>query len=262
MKNFSDNSNSSYEPNKIAASVLAVIICSSLLLWIIQSIQVQIQPRRLILLLFVSHVMIFVELVLRASLPIDIRRSRAASAVTTVLLTISQRTVILSNFEFLVQVDLSKSCLSRTIIIGTISSILTSAILMISSGILSHNTDTIDISFHLRQASAIIVLLVTILFYPIWFATKTWKHMKKQAIILLTISSIICLIIAIFLLITSIPYYYVRTRQQELWSYIFYFVPLAIALLTWTTFHPKRTLKFTHQHQQNLGLNINDSLLN
>jgi cytochrome bd-type quinol oxidase subunit 2 len=135
-----------------------------------------------------------------------------------------------------------------------------SAIIMAVAGTLSYNKDTIDVSFRLRQASAAIVLCMTVLFYPIWFVTKTMKHMTKQAIILLIISSITSLIVAVFLMIISIPYYYVGANQQEFWFYIFQFTPVAIALITWVVLHPKRSLVVTQQQQKDIKLTITDSL--
>ncbi|UJR08650.1 hypothetical protein I4U23_012909 [Adineta vaga] len=228
-----------YEPNKIAAGILAGVIGISLIGWIAQT---NCKPRRLIILLILSHLTIFVELVLRAALPSSTRTTRAAFTATSVLLAVGQRTIILANYDFLTHVGNLKSSFSRCIIIGSVLIALVSAILMIPAGMLSYNSDTIDRSFRLRQVSAAIVLAMTILFYPIWFATKTWKDMKKQAIILLIISSICCMIVAIYLQITSIPDYYVDANKDEYWFYIFQFTPIAIALLTWTILHPRRSL--------------------
>jgi ABC-type arginine/histidine transport system permease subunit len=66
--------------------------------------------------------------------------------------------------------------------------------------------------------------------------------MTKQAISLLTISSLTCVVVALFLVITSVPNYYIGANEQELWFYIFQFTPMAIALCGWTIFHPKRSL--------------------
>jgi cytochrome bd-type quinol oxidase subunit 2 len=122
--------------------------------------------------------------------------------------------------------------------------------MLTTAGTLSYNTDTIDTSFRLRQASAAIVLCMTVMFYPIWFATKTVRNMTKQGIILLIISSLASLIIAVFLLVTSIPTYYISVNQQEFWYYIFQFLPITIALFSWTILHPKRSLLPTHERQE------------
>ncbi|CAF0947174.1 unnamed protein product [Adineta ricciae] len=229
-----------YEPNQIAAGILAGVIGISLIGWLAQATR---KFRRLIILLTISHVTIFIELVLRAALSSSERKSRASFTATSVLLAVGQRTIILANYDYIVRVGEVKPAITRCVIIGPILIALTSAALMIPAGMLSYNKSTIPQSFALRQASAAIVLGLTILFYPIWFALKTWKDMKKQSIIRLLISSIACLSVAIYLQITSVPDYYITTSHEEYWFYIFQFTPMAIALLTWTFLHPRRSLQ-------------------
>ena len=248
-----------YEPNKIAAGALAAVIGISLIAWTVQCIQSHMKLRRIAILIFVSHLTFLIELVLRAALPADTRRSRVAFAATTALLAISQRTIIVANVGYLVQASVSKLRWSRAIIIGTTLSVVTSAILMITAGALSQNK-YIDTSFHLRQASAAIVLLLTILIYPVWFVLKGAQDMSKQAALLLVVSSFACLAISLFLMVTAIPSYYVSTNQQESWFYIFYVTPLTIALVTWTILHPRRSLVLTPQQQKDIELNHTDSL--
>ena len=231
-----------YESNTIAGSVLASLIGISLIAWLVQSIQAHFKPRRPMIILLIAHLTIFVELILRAALSSRTGKSRAAFTTKTVLLAVGQRMIILANFDYLTQYSNLTPYVSRSIIIGSIVGAVGSSIIMIPAGILSYNINTIDQSFRLRQASAAIVLCLTILFYPIWFITKTTKHMKKEAILLLIISSITCLFIAIYLLVASIPHYYVVASERELWFYIFQFTPTAIALFTWTILHPKRSL--------------------
>jgi hypothetical protein len=135
-----------------------------------------------------------------------------------------------------------------------------SAILTIPAGILSYNIDTIDQSFRLRQAAAAIVLCMTILFYPICFVTKAVKNMTKQAIILLIVSSFTSLIVAIYLQVTSVPYFYVAANEHEFWFYIFQLTPIAIALFTWTILHPKRSLVSVRQPKNEIMEDISTRL--
>jgi ABC-type arginine/histidine transport system permease subunit len=95
-----------------------------------------------------------------------------------------------------------------------------------------------------------------VLFYPIWFLTKrakdtdgTGNQMSKQGIALVIISSISCLGVAIFLVVTSTPDNYSGYSQQELWFYIFQLTPILIALFTWTILHPSRSLLLNDQKQ-------------
>jgi cytochrome bd-type quinol oxidase subunit 2 len=261
MVNLTNYPYPAYDSNVAAAGVLSSFIGISLIAWLVQSIQAHFKPRRPMVLLLIAHLTIFVELVLRAALSTDTRNSRAAFTATTVLLAIGQRMIILANFDYLTQLGNLTPCISRCIIIGSIVGAVGSTIIMAPAGTLSYNTDTIDQSFRLRQASTAIVLCMTILFYPIWFMTKTAKHMKKEAILLLVISSITCLFVAIYLLIASVPDYYVATSERELWYYIFQFTPTAIALFTWTILHPKRSLApIVQQENENGKREMNDIL--
>ena len=234
-----------YESNKAAAGVLASLFGISLIAWFVQSIQARFKPRRPIILILISHLSIFVELILRAALSTETRNSRAAFTASSVLLAVGFRMIILVNYDFLTQVDDSKPWRSRLIIAGSMIGAIGSAILTAPAGTLSYSSDTIDQSFRLRQAAAAIVLCMAILFGPIWFLTKIAPKMTKLAIILLIISGLACLVVAIYLTITSVPTYYIATSQQELWFYIFQLTPIAIALFTWSILHPKRSLVST-----------------
>ena len=239
----------SYEPSKPAAGVLAALVGISLLAWLVQSIQSKFQPVRLNVLLLISHLTIFIQLILRPALPASTRNSRAAFTATTVLLAVGFRLVILANFDFLIRVLGEKQKLSRAIRLGTFLCAIVSAILMIPAGALSYDASKIDASFRLRQASVAIILFLAVLFYPVWFLTKrekdangTGSDMTKQGIALLIISSLCCLAVAIFLVVTSTPDNYVATSEQELWFYIFQLTPNIIALFTWSILHPARSL--------------------
>jgi uncharacterized membrane protein YqhA len=260
MANLSNYSYPSYESNTTANIVLASFIGISSVAWFIQAIQTHFQPRRINILLLISHLTIFVALVLRTVPFTNIRSSRAALTAETVLLVIGQRTIILANYGFLVEVGGPKTCAFRAIIISMSLAAIGSAILLAPARKLSRNANTIERSIRLMQISAVIVVCMTVLFYPIWYATKTLKDMTKQAIILLIISSFTCLIAAVCILVALLPVYNIGANQQESRSYIFYFTPLTIALLTWTIFHPKRSLVLTHQQQENIKRNIGTSL--
>lgn len=262
MTNLTDYPYPSYDSNQPAAAVLASLIGISLIAWFVQLIRSHFQPRRINVLLLLGHMTIFVELVLRAVLSTAQRNSKNAYTATTVLLAVGQRMIILANYDFLVRAGDLKPCATRSIVIGTVVVAVGSAIIMAPAGTLSYSPDTIPQSFRLRQASAAIVLCLTVLFYPVWFATKTGKLMTKKGIILLVISSITSLIVAIFLIITSIPDYYTGANEQELWYYIFQLTPIAIALFTWTILHPKRSLvsEKERREKENIKQDIDISL--
>jgi cytochrome bd-type quinol oxidase subunit 2 len=260
MVNLTNYPYPTYESNKSAAIVFATLIGISLIAWIVQSIQAHFQPRRPSILILIAHLTIFVELVLRAALSTDIRNSRAAFTVSTILCAVGQRIIIVANNVFLTQVGDPKPRRSRLIIIGSIFGVASSGILLGLAGAFSHKSNKIEQSFQLRQASAAIVLCMTIFFYPLWFATKTVKDMTKQAIVLLIICSVASLMVAIFLQVTSVPDYYVATNAQEFWFYIFQITPIAIALFTWTILHPKRSILPIQEPKDNLMGDIDNPL--
>lgn len=242
MLDLSSYPHPTYNANKLAAGILAMLIGISLIAWIVQSIQIRFRLRRPLILLLLSHITVFIQLILRIVLSNESFNSRTAFTVITVLLAIGQRMIIVANYSILTEVGYMKQCMARTLIVGVIISVIASATLMLPAGTLSYNMNTIGLSFLLRQISAAIVLALTILFYPIWFATKAVKYMSKSAITLLIISSTACLIVASYLLITSIPKYYIESHSFELWFYMFQLGPIIIAQITWSWFHPKRSL--------------------
>ena len=246
-----------YVSNKPAAAVMASLIGLSLVAWVVQSIQARFKPRRPMILILLSHSTIFIELILRASLSFETRNSRAAFTATSVLLAVGQRMIILANYDLITQVDDPKTCRSRAIIIGSVLCAVGSAILTAPAGALSYRPNTLKQSFRLRQAAAAIVLCMTILFYPIWIATKLIKRMTIQAIVLLIISSVCSVIVAVFLQVTSIPYYYVAANKHEFWFYIFQLTPIAISLFTWSTLHPKRCLVSTSEPENQVIEDLN-----
>ncbi|CAF3345070.1 unnamed protein product, partial [Rotaria sp. Silwood2] len=188
MVDLSNYRYAAYNSSKAAAGTIAALIGISLIAWIVQSVQIRFQPRRPLILILISHLSIFIHLILRAVFSTTMSNSRGASTAVTVLLAVGLRMIILANYDFLTQLDKLKPWISRTIIIGSVVVVIGSTILMIPAGLLSSNANTVDTSFRLRQVSSAVVLGLTVLFYPVWFATKTVKKMTKQAIILLIIS--------------------------------------------------------------------------
>jgi len=236
-----------YIPNKIIAYIFISVIFLLFLIWFIQSIQNHFQPIRLIILLFVSHLTILSELIIRATSNIIQEHAKIGYIIMTILYTIGQRTIIIANFAYLIQFYNKKSILSRLIFLGISICIILSDILMGLATILSFESDKIQLSFLFRQISTSIICLVNILFYFVWFCTKTFSIMSYELIILLIISSLNCLIITIFLLIMSIPKYYIMFNDNEQWFYLFQILPIVLTLITWSMLHPKRSSKFRNQ---------------
>jgi hypothetical protein len=165
----------------------------------------------------------------------------------TILYTVGQRSIIIANFTCLIQFYNKKSHLSRFIFIGISISIFLSDILMTPAGLLSFESNKIQLSFLFRQMSTAIICLVTILFYFIWFWTKTFSNMSYEIIFLLIISNLNCLIITTFLFVMSFPKYYKLFNDEEQWFYFFQILPIVLTLITWSLLHPKRSFQARNQ---------------
>lgn len=256
MVNLSTYPYPTYIPNKIIAYIFTCFVFISFLFWFIQSIQNHFQPIRLIILVFISHLTILILLIIRATLNILQLNSKIIYILMTILYTVGQRTIIIANFTYLIEFCNKKSNLFRFIFLVISLSIILSDILMTPAGLLSFESNKIQLSFLFRQMSTSIICLITILFYLIWFWTKIYSNMSYELIILLIISSLNCLIITIFLLIMSIPKYYIIFNNDEQWFYYFQILPIVLTLITWSILHPKQSLQYRNQ------LNIENNELN
>ena len=73
----------------------------SIIFWFIQSIQTHFKLKRLNILLILSHLTIFSELMIRATSNIVYQNSKIIYIIMTVLYTIGQRSIIVANFPYL-----------------------------------------------------------------------------------------------------------------------------------------------------------------
>ena len=247
MVDFSNYPFPTYIPNKIIAGICASLVFISFLAWLVQSIQNHFQPRRLLALVLVAHLAIVSELIVRATANIREHDSKAIYTMMTIFYTIGHRAMIISNFTFLIGFYESKSRLSRVIFLGITVGILVADLLMTPVGILSFHSNHIHLSFLFRQMSTAMICLIDSLFYPIWFWTRTLRIMSYEAIIVLTVSSVNSLLIALFLLVMSVPKYYIVINDDEEWFYFFQILPMMILLLTWSVLHPKRSFRFRNR---------------
>ncbi|CAF0930727.1 unnamed protein product [Adineta steineri] len=71
--------------------------------------------------------------------------------------------------------------------------------------------------------------------------------MSYELIILLIISNFNCLIIAFYLLIMSLPKYYIMFNDDEDWFYCFQILPIVLMLFAWSILHPKQSLYVRNQ---------------
>lgn len=233
----------SYEPNPILAGCVAGVVFISLMAWLIQSCQTRFQPRRLSILLLISHLTIFVELVVLASTGNEVQTSRILSTVLLSLFAMGQRMIIVSNYSFVLEIHHERSCFSRGSFVGAVLGVITSGILMAPANIYAYDPDRIDTSLLFRQLSAAVLLLDTLFFYLIFYLSKTIRDMKREGVILIFTSSVLCLLAAIFNLVQTISLdSYNRTNSAEGWFYGFQLTPIILAHYTWSILHPKRSL--------------------
>ena len=86
----------------------------------------------------------------------------------------------------------TKHVFPRGILIGAMLCVLTSGLLMIPANMFSFDSSQMSKSFLFRQLSAAVLCALTIFFYVVWYWSKTFKDMTNQAIILISISSGMC----------------------------------------------------------------------
>ncbi|UJR07893.1 hypothetical protein I4U23_012175 [Adineta vaga] len=232
-----------YIPSKTAAGCVAALVSISLLAWFIQTCQQRFQPRRISFLLLISHMTIFIELIVRATVPSKNQNSKAVFSIINILFAIGQRMIIVGNFAFITEMHHKKS---RFIVLSAIFCVVTSGILMVPANMLSYKSDTINTSYIFRELSAVVLLFITLLFYPVWYWSKTIKDMNNQALILISISSIMCITAATFNVIQSLSTFYTEINSTEGWFYAFQMTPIIFAHFTWSIFHPKRSLVSKH----------------
>ncbi|CAF3416077.1 unnamed protein product [Rotaria socialis] len=231
-----------YIANKTVASCVAAMVGISLIAWFIQSYQARFRPPRLSFLLLASHLTIVIELIVRATVPEDQQNSKTIFIIVNSLSAIGQRMIIVSNYVFILEVHYVRSLSSRLILIGAISCVVMSGVLMVPVNMSSFDPEKINASFLFRKLSASFLFAVAILFYPVWYWSKTVKDMTMQAIILAIVSSTLCAIGALFTVIQSISSFYDQTYSHEVWFYVLQIAPIAFAHFTWSVFHPKRSL--------------------
>ena len=218
-----------------------------MIVWLAQSIRTRFHPRRIVILVLVSHVAMFTELIIRATSNILRVKSQLAYALMSGLYTIAQRTLIIGNYALLSECLQYKTRRVRIVFIaigiGNVLGDLTMAI----AGFFSFQSHLISLSFLFRQLSTSIVCFVTLVFYPICWWTRKWSNMSHQTIALLIVSSLSAAAIALFLLLMSIPMYYAIINDDEQWFYYCQALPIWIALAAWNGLYPRRNLRTANQ---------------
>ncbi|CAF1255833.1 unnamed protein product [Adineta ricciae] len=233
----------SYIPSCIAANSLALIIYILLIIWFIQSLYVKCNPRPIIIFIYVSHLVTFIELIFRGTLHIDILNTKVFYRITSSLISISPRLILLANYHCLIELrgKTRRRILDRTTDIMLPFGAISAAILLIIGNQFAFNSNRFHLSFALRQISAGLVLGLCLFFYIVWHFSVSHSR-RLYILLLLTISSICVLIEAIYVQLMSIPSFFIILSKNELWYYLFHVIPVFVGLTTWSIFHPSRLL--------------------
>jgi hypothetical protein len=239
----------SYIPSRFSANAFAIIVYISLVVWFAQSFYVRCRPRLLTIFVFVSHLTTFIELILRGTISIDVLNTRIFYRLAGILLSISPRLLLLANYHCLVELRGKKPrrTLDRVIDILLPCGAITAGVLLIIANQLSFNPNRIHLSFRFRQASAGLVLCLAIFFYFVWYLAVS--HARRLYVLpLLAISSICVLIEAIYTQAISIPSLFFILNKNEIWFYGSHLIPIVLAHISWSIFHPWRLLPPPEQH--------------
>jgi hypothetical protein len=233
----------SYVPSRFAAGALAIVVFISLVAWFIQSVYARFRPRLLTIFLLVSHLLTFLELVLRATLDINKLNTTTLYRVTAPMLSVPPCMLLLANYRCLVELRKNKPRKIVDIVIDItvpVGVLIAESLLSVASE-LSFKPNDFDVSFRLRQASAGFILGLAILFYVVWYFAV--PHARRLYVLpLLGVSSICVLIEAVYILLLSIPSLFFVLSRSESWFYGLHLAPVALALITWCIFHPSRVL--------------------
>ncbi|CAF0873944.1 unnamed protein product [Adineta steineri] len=147
MASSSNNVALMYEIYTVPAAILAAIFGILTIAWLIQSIQASFYPRRLLMLLLISYMANFADLIFRATLYNSALDVTTNLIIISILVAVGQRVIIVANYVFIGLILGTQSSFARAINIGTLLIAITSNILAYFAGVQSTNPDTIDNSF-------------------------------------------------------------------------------------------------------------------
>ncbi|UJR07464.1 hypothetical protein I4U23_011753 [Adineta vaga] len=234
----------SYIPSRYAASIFAAILYLSSIAWFIQTLYSKCRPHLLGIFIFLSHLTTFIELVLRATLTIDILNTQILYRITAALASSSPRLLLLANYRCLVDLRGKRphQKLDRVYdIIIPLSVLIMDSLLCIADELL-FDRNYEKLSIHFRQVSNGFSFSLALFFYLLWYLTVSPVR-RLYMLPLITISSVCVLIEISYTFFISIPVIFrTLTKNNEFFYYICHVIPLFLALISWTIFHPSRLL--------------------
>ena len=233
----------SYIPSRFSASYFAILVYISLIGWFVQCLFVKCRPTLLSILIFVAHLTTFIELILRATLPLNVLNTSFLYKIEAPMWSVPPRMILFANYHCLVELRGKKprGLLDRIIdIIVPIGTIVADILLAVANEF-SFKSHRLHSSFVLRQVSAAFILFLAVLFYAIWYLAVS-EARRLYALPLLAVSSTAVLIEAIYVQAISIPQVFFALNQYEYWYYAGHLIPIVLALISWSLFHPRRLL--------------------
>ncbi|CAF1213385.1 unnamed protein product [Adineta steineri] len=247
----------SYTPSRYAAGTCATIVYISSIAWLAQSLYIKCRPFPLFLFVFAAYLTTFIELILRATLNINILNTKILYKMTAPLLSLSSRFLLLANYYCLIELRGKKPRDMFDRVIGIVVPItaVTADLLFAFANELSFQPNYHYLSFQFRQIPAGFILGLALFFYIIRCLSIPNIH-HPYILPLLTISSTCVLIDAIYIQAMSIPTLFIALTQSELWFYICHLVPIVISLIMWSVFHPWRLLISSKQDNQHYDVRL------
>ena len=237
----------SYVPSRWTGTGVALILYMSLIGWFVQSLNVGCRPTRLSVFIFVGHLLVVMDLILRVTVDLAQLNTHKLYRVTSSLLSVPPRLLLFANYHSLVELrgkELTGTfhrLIDVCVLIGAVSA----DILLGIANELSLNVQRVPLTFVLRQVSAALIVLLSFLFYVVWYLSV--PHSRHRSVVnLLAVSSTCVLIEALYVQIISVPWLFLSVYQREFWFYFGHLIPMATALITWTLSHPRRWLPSAH----------------
>ncbi|CAF0966772.1 unnamed protein product [Adineta ricciae] len=234
---------SSYIPSRYAASIFATIVYISLIAWFIQTLHFKYRPYILSLFIFLSHLITFVELILRATVNIDTLNTKIYRQITSALCSLSPRLLLLANYRCLVDLRGKKpsEILDRLMDVVIPLNVLNMDSLLCLADDFSFAQKHQKLSIYFRQASNGFSFSLALLFYIFWYLAVS-RVRRLYVLPLVTVSSICVSIETGYTFLISIPHVFSFLTQNEFYYYVCHVIPMFVALVTWSIFHPWRFL--------------------
>ena len=232
-----------YVPLRFGALLFSIVVYLSLIGWFIQSLMLKSRPKLLIFFLLLSHIIVFSELIVRATVDLHSTNRKTMFRIAGALTTVSPRLLLFANYHCLTLLRDKKplKVFDRFIDIIIPITAMSADIFLNIANELSLKWKYIPLTFIFRQLSASIIIFLGLFFFFVWYFSVDLSR-RHYFRILLSISGVCVLIEGIYVGLLSFSFVYAHLNTNEFYFYIGHLVPVTFALVTWTLFHPARNL--------------------